>query len=79
MCCKCMLKSGENEMKRENALNVKVDEFMFRKLGKAANEMDVSQSEVVRRCIQIALPVLEANPTLVHIMPYLRESAIKER
>ena len=78
MCCKC-LKSGENEMKRENALNVKVDEFMFRDLGKAANIMDVSQSEIVRRCIQLAMPILINNPTLVHIMPYLRESAIKER
>lgn len=73
------MNNEDKEMKRENALNVKVDEYMFRNLGKAANEMDVSQSEIVRRCIQIALPVLEANPTLVHIMPYLRESAIKER
>lgn len=64
-------------MKFDNALNVKVDDQMFSELGRTANLLDCSQSELIRRCVQLSLPSLVANPLLIQLLPYQAEQSRK--
>ena len=68
-CPDCPL-TGELKMKFDNALNIKVDDAMFLELGHAANKLDCSQSEIIQRCIQLAVPTLLANPHVSPFLPY---------
>lgn len=77
MCNKCPLLGGES-MKYDNSINLKVDDTMFRYIGKVSNEIDCTQSEFVRRCIQLAGPQIQAFPSLIQILPHSVNSAIKQ-
>ncbi len=65
-------------MKLDNALNIKIDEQMFRELGKAANVLDCSQSEIVRRCIQLSLWSILRNPSLIQLLPNQTSQSINQ-
>jgi len=48
--------------------NFKMDDEMQSKLLKAAGTLDESKSKVIRACIHLALPTLEANPLLIRLI-----------
>ncbi len=65
-------------MKFDNAINLKVDEPMFRYLGKVSNAIDCTQSEFIRCCIQLAGPQIESHPYLIQLLPFQAANTIKQ-
>lgn len=76
-CLDCPITGGP-QLKLDNALNMKVDDTMFADLGRASNKLDCSQSEIIRRCIQLSLPTVVANPILIQLLPYQTEQSMKQ-
>jgi hypothetical protein len=57
--------------KKDCRLCVMVEEELKDRLANAAFTADVNGSDLVRSCILTALPLLEATPSLVNIIPTL--------
>ncbi len=68
-CPDCPLLAGGTEMKCDQPINLRVDEDMFRKIGKLSNELDVTQAEIIRTCVRLALPQVKSHPFLIQLLP----------
>lgn len=66
---------GGNYMKNDQAINLRVDELMFRTIGKLAAEIDCTQAEVIRNCLRLSLPQVKAHPFLIKLLPSVADNA----
>ncbi len=62
-------------MKNDQAINLRVDEAMFRSIGRLAAEIDCTQAELIRTCVRLSLKTIEAHPSLVKLLPIHSGSA----
>lgn len=65
-------------MKCDQPINLRVDEKMFRDIGRLSNELDCTQAEIIRTCIRLALSQVKAHPYLIQILPVKQPIAMNE-
>jgi len=65
-------------MKNDQAINLRVDESLMRKIGKLANKYDVTQADIIRTCIHLAAPQIDANPMFLKLLPFPGTDAINQ-
>ena len=67
-----MASKGEDMAgKKTEKLTVMIDDEFKERLVMVAFAVDVTPSELVRSCMDLALPVLESRPSLIRIIPTL--------
>jgi hypothetical protein len=71
--------SGGDPMKNDQAINLRVDEAMFRSIGHLAAEIDCTQAELIRTCVRLALPMIESHPYLIQLLPHQQKQASNTR
>lgn len=77
-CIECPLRR-ENPMKCDQPINLRVDEPMLRLIGKASNDLDCTQAELIRTCVRLALPMIQSHPYLIQLLPHQQKQAINTR
>jgi hypothetical protein len=65
-------------MKNDQPINLRVDEPMFRSIGRLANDIDTTQAEIIRTCIRIAMPIVKTHPYLIKLLPYKTDNSSSE-
>jgi hypothetical protein len=75
-CSKCPFIEG-GEMKTNNPLNIKVDDRLLGIVNTATNTLDCSLSELVRTCLEIAIPVIISHPDMIRLLPFRASGSIK--
>lgn len=73
-CFECPFHIGD-PMKNDQAINLRVDEAMFRSIGRLSNEIDCTQAELIRTCVRLSLEMIKAHPYLVKLLPYHTDSS----
>ena len=56
-------------MKKDNPLNIKVDDRLLALVNHATNALDCSLSDLVRASLEVGIPVLTTHPYLIRILP----------
>jgi hypothetical protein len=54
-------------MKNDQAINLRVDEAMFRSIGRLAAEIDCTQAELIRTCVRLSLAQIKEHPSLIEL------------
>lgn len=58
--------SKENPMANDAPTTFKMSEAMETAVGKISFDADKSKSETIRACLCLALPIVQANPSLIY-------------
>jgi len=76
-CDDCPLTGGK-KVKNDQAINLRVDESLMRKIGRLANKYDCTQADVIRTCIHLGTSQIDDHPMLLKILPFPKEKAIND-